>query len=185
MQLISRVTRAPVMASVSRLPVGSSARISRTERKSASGDGDALLTARQFRRLALPADPEADAVSSSSPGAVTERLADAPVARYSRQHDVFQRGKAGSRWWNWKTNPMDRPRAAREAGLIEPSRVGAVEVDTPAGRTIEQADEVQEGAFPEPEGPMRAVNSRRSARKSIPFSTCVTTFSPKSLVTIR
>ena len=55
--------------------------------------------------------------------------------------------KAGIRWWCWKTKPMRWPRRLGQAGVVELAGVFAVDVQMAAGRAVEQADQVEQGAF--------------------------------------
>ena len=86
--------------------------------------------------------------------------------------------KAGSRWWNWNTKPMLRPRSA----VISASERLAVSRPAmlsrpPVGRS-RRPMMLSRVLLPEPDGPISAANSPCARLRSRPWSTSVSTGVP-------
>ena len=128
-------------------------------------DRDPLLLASGKRaRPVVPAVGETDAVEQLR-GALP-RLAGLPCPRSGAGNATFSSAvNSGSRWWNWKTNPIRSFRKrARSFGGERVERLPE-DLDAPESGRSMPPSRWRSVDFPTPEGPMTAANTASSTSK--------------------
>ena len=158
---------------VSRLPVGSSA----------STSGGECISARAIAtRCCMPPDSSdgrlplaaARPTASSSWSARARAFAPMRPSRISALIATFSvASKAGSRWWNWNTNPSVPSLAAVSASSDSVSIRRPCSRYSPAVGRSSRPIRLSSVLLPEPDGPIMAANSPGASARSMPCSTSV------------
>ena len=165
---------------VSRLPVGSSARMISGSLASAR----AIATRWRWppeswsgRLCACSARPRSrEQLARRARGAPSASSSAEP--RASAACTLSSAENSASRKWNWNTKPSLREPQRRRAVLVEARGVLAVEPDPPRGRHVEQAQQVQQRGLARARRAHDRRRTRRARSRRLTSSTSVTGTSP-------